>query len=137
MDTLRSLPRQPATAQPAARAAAQEDNDDADGQGEAEKTIDIFSEYQCRSNIPHARPHPGDIAEPASLAAIPLPLLTYTTAAFPPEVVTLSKLSALQLEGVLHACSKHCTYLPSGERERSSGPRCSGPAARSEEVCSQ
>lgn len=32
------------------------------------------------------------------------------------EVLAAGKLSALQLEGVMHACTKHLTWLPSGER---------------------
>lgn len=34
----------------------------------------VFSVYECRSAAAqHGKAHPGDIAEPASLAAIPLP----------------------------------------------------------------
>lgn len=60
-------------------------------------------------------PHPGDISEPASLAAVPLPASTYPLC-FPPSIIASGKLSALQLEGVLHAATKHLTWLPSGER---------------------
>lgn len=62
-----------------------------------------------------ALPHPGDIAESATLAAISLPPSTYPLA-FPPEVISSGKLSALQLEGIVQACTKHLTWLPSGER---------------------
>lgn len=35
---------------------------------------EVFATYDCRSAArDHGRQHPGDIAEPASLAAIPLP----------------------------------------------------------------
>ena len=36
--------------------------------------LQVFSVYECRSAAAqHGKEHPGDIAEPASLAAIPLP----------------------------------------------------------------
>lgn len=36
--------------------------------------VQVFSVYECRSAAAqHGKAHPGDIAEPASLAAIPLP----------------------------------------------------------------
>ena len=37
--------------------------------------------------------------------------------ALPPTVITEGKLSRLQLEGVLYACTKHQQVLPTGERE--------------------
>lgn len=79
--------------------------------------LQIFSSYTCRSlnHIVKAHPHPGDIAEPASLAAISLPPSTYPLA-FPPDIISSGKLSALQLEGIVQACTKHLTWLPSGER---------------------
>ena len=63
-------------------------------------------------------PTPGDTAEPSSLSAIPLPPTSYPLLeALAPEVLAAGKLSQLQLEGILYACAKHLTWLPSGERE--------------------
>jgi hypothetical protein len=64
-------------------------------------------------------PHPGDIAEAASLSTIQLPSTSYPLFdSLPADVVEQGKLSQLQLEGVLYACSKHQEILPSGQRER-------------------
>ena len=50
-------------------------------------------------------------------SAIRLPESTYPLwDALPPEVVEQGKLSQLQLEGVLYACTKHQQFLPTGER---------------------
>ncbi len=51
-------------------------------------------------------------------SAIQLPESTYPLwDALPPAVVADGKLSRLQLEGVLYACTKHQQLLPTGERE--------------------
>lgn len=51
-------------------------------------------------------------------SAILLPATDYPLwDAFPKGVVEDGKLSQLQLEGVLCACAKHQTFLPSGQRE--------------------
>ena len=58
-------------------------------------------------------------------SAIPLPPSDYPRwDALPPEVVSEGKLSQLQLEGILYACTKHCEILPSGERESSPALPC-------------
>ena len=77
----------------------------------------VFSTYEARSlpSYLNALPHPGDIAEPASLAAVPLPSTNYPLA-FPSDLIASGKLSAMQLEGTIHACTKHLSWLPSGER---------------------
>jgi hypothetical protein len=50
-------------------------------------------------------------------SAIPLPPSSYPLFdAYPDSVVQQGKLSQLQLEGVLYACSRHQQILPSGER---------------------
>lgn len=50
-------------------------------------------------------------------SAIPLPPSSYPLFdAYPEAVVQAGKLSQLQLEGVLYACSRHQQILPSGER---------------------
>jgi uncharacterized membrane protein YgcG len=50
-------------------------------------------------------------------SAIPLPPSSYPLFdAYPESVVQQGKLSQLQLEGVLYACSRHQQILPSGER---------------------
>eukprot|EP00775_Hariotina_reticulata_P007699 gene7699-7898_t len=77
---------------------------------------EIFTSYVCKS-IQRGRPHAGDIAEASSLSAIPLPPSGYPLwDALPCEVVDHGKLSQLQLEGVLYACTRHQQILPSGER---------------------
>lgn len=97
----------------------------------------VFSKYRCTS-IPTTvgKPHPGDIAEPASLryiirsvvhqhpvtttlpiSAVSLPPSTYPLLdALPPALVQQGALSRLQLEGVLYACTKHLQLLPTGQR---------------------
>ncbi len=53
----------------------------------------------------------------ANCSAIRLPESTYPLwDALPPEVVEQGRLSQLQLEGVLYACTKHQQFLPTGER---------------------
>jgi hypothetical protein len=50
-------------------------------------------------------------------SAIPLPPSDYPLFdAYPQAVVQQGRLSQLQLEGVLYACSRHQQILPSGER---------------------
>lgn len=79
---------------------------------------EVFATYTCRSSAAgHGQPHPGDIAEPSSLAAIPLPPTDYPLwDSLGGAVAAQGKLSQLQLEGVMYACAKHLTWLPSGER---------------------
>ncbi|KAL4533952.1 hypothetical protein Ndes2526B_g07167 [Nannochloris sp. 'desiccata'] len=87
-----------------------------EGLGDA-ASKEVFATYIARS-LPDsikALPHPGDIAEPASLAAVPLPKTDFPLA-FPEELVSSGKLSAMQLEGTIHAATKHLSWLPSGER---------------------
>lgn len=51
-------------------------------------------------------------------SAIKLPASDYPLwDAIPESVVAEGKLSQLQLEGVLYACTKHQQLLPSGERK--------------------
>lgn len=51
-------------------------------------------------------------------SAIALPTTSYPLwDSIPADVVTSGKLSQLQLEGVLYACTKHQQFLPSGERK--------------------
>lgn len=83
-----------------------------------ELSREVFATYTCRSSAAgHGQPHPGDIAEPSSLAAIPLPPTDYPLwDSLGGAVAAQGKLSQLQLEGVMYACAKHLTWLPSGER---------------------
>jgi hypothetical protein len=54
---------------------------------------------------------------PANCSAIPLPPSDYPLwDSLPAEVVEQGKLSQLQLEGVLYACTRHQQILPSGQR---------------------
>lgn len=91
------------------------ENEWEDGSGEVLSSA-VFQSYRCAS-LKEGRPHPGDIAEPASLAAIALPRNDYPLDAFPAEVITSGKLSSLQLEGMRYACERHRHWLPSGERQ--------------------
>ncbi len=51
-------------------------------------------------------------------SAIPLPDSTYPLwDSLPEETVDKGKLSQLQLEGVMYACTKHQQFLPNGHRE--------------------
>ena len=75
---------------------------------------DIFSPYKSSER---GITHPGDIAEPASLAAIRLPANSYPVfESLTDGIVDSGKLSALQIEGVRYACLKHLDLLPSGQR---------------------
>jgi hypothetical protein len=57
---------------------------------------------------------------PSSLyasSAVSLPPTTYPLwSSLPPELLDSGKLSQLQLEGILYACTRHQSWLPSGER---------------------
>ena len=53
----------------------------------------------------------------AVCSAIRLPESKYPLwDALPPDIIKQGKLSQLQLEGVLYACTKHQQFLPTGER---------------------
>lgn len=86
-----------------------------------EVEAEIFQNYACKSLegvtfasgcIPTA--HPGEIAESGLLASVPLPKLSYCTAALD-GCASRNVLSDLQIEGCLHACQRH-TALNSGVR---------------------
>ena len=51
--------------------------------------------------------------------------------ALPEEVINQGKLSQLQLEGVMYACSKHQEILPDGQRERTPSTCVDGKCERS------
>lgn len=60
---------------------------------------EVFAVYQCHSAAgQHGIEHPGDIAEPSSLAAIPLPPSDYPLWETLGDVAAAGKLSCLQLE---------------------------------------
>ncbi|KAK9798140.1 hypothetical protein WJX73_007295 [Symbiochloris irregularis] len=78
----------------------------------------VFASYKpsC-SAIDRGIIHPGDIAEATSLSAIKLPETTYPLwDSIPAGVIDSGKLSQLQLEGIICACTKHLQFLPNGER---------------------
>lgn len=104
---------------------------------------EIFTNYKP-SSINRGLPHPGSIAEATSLrcrpchipsshclrrvwalscytpacSAIQLPSTSYPLyESITDDIVDNGKLSQLQLESVLYACSKHLSFLPSGESE--------------------
>ncbi|CAN0020567.1 unnamed protein product [Pylaiella littoralis] len=82
-----------------------------------EVDAEVFSAYECRS-LPAelGNAHPGDISEPGLLAAVALPPPTYGSEAFDGTVIADTKLSRLQLEGVLYAAQRHTHILPDGKR---------------------
>ncbi|XP_033119248.1 protein FORGETTER 1-like isoform X2 [Anneissia japonica] len=85
--------------------------------GEESTSKEVFAVYKSPPILPGAKPHPGDIVEAASLADLPSPSPTYNLQdSLPSEIITSGKLSNLQLEGILYACQKHQTILPSGYR---------------------
>ena len=91
-------------------------NLDAELEEEEASVVDVFSQYNCNS-LNFGNPHPGLITEAGSLSAIKLPPATYPLPdAYTKEVISETKLSALQLEGVLFACQRHLQILPSQER---------------------
>ncbi|KAF8066309.1 strawberry notch-like protein [Scenedesmus sp. PABB004] len=68
-----------------------------DFSGNEEAQLEVFASYTCRSSARRGLPHAGDIAEPSSLSAIPLPPTTYPLwDALPEEIVSQGKLSQLQ-----------------------------------------
>ena len=72
---------------------------------------EVFSKYVCHS-LDFGREHPGEVAEPAGLALVPLPAPEFPIRdSLPPGVVEEGKLSCLQLEGVLYACQVSLSYL--------------------------
>ncbi|XP_078614112.1 uncharacterized protein LOC144883439 isoform X1 [Branchiostoma floridae x Branchiostoma japonicum] len=79
---------------------------------------EVFTTFKASvPTIPHAQPHPADIVEAGSLAAMALPPTDYPLAdTIPDDVITSGKLSALQLEGVIYACTRHQMVLPNGCR---------------------
>ena len=80
---------------------------------------DVFQKYQCLSSAAQlGLPHPGDISEPSSLASVLLPNNDYPLLESLPhdKLIKLGLLSQLQLEAIQAACSKHLSFLPSGER---------------------
>ena len=89
----------------------------ADGGGDVmhdeEVNVEVFDGY-CPS-IMFGRKHPGKVCESRVLASVRLPPLTYPCDGIQ-HMLDQDLLSSLQLEGVLFACQKHLSILPSGER---------------------
>jgi hypothetical protein len=86
-------------------------------------SAEVFAPYVARALTGElaavARPHPGDIAEAASLAAVAPSAAAgeYPLAASLGALAADGRLSALQLEGVAAACAAHLKRLPNGERD--------------------
>ncbi|KAK3286832.1 hypothetical protein CYMTET_5621 [Cymbomonas tetramitiformis] len=78
----------------------------------------VFSSYVCQGLASGLGiDHPGEISEASSLSAISLPPSSYPLwDALPEDIVNSGKLSRLQLEGVLFACSKHQEVLHDSQR---------------------
>jgi hypothetical protein len=77
---------------------------------------EIFSQYTCKSHK-FGNPHPGDITEASILGSVSLPPPAYPIErSLPAELIANTKLSCLQLEGVLFACQRHLRVFANGER---------------------
>ena len=75
---------------------------------------EVFSLYQYKEILKGCKPHPGDIVEAGSLAALAPPPVTYPLAdSLPEELITGGKLSSLQLEGIVYAVSILCFFSKS------------------------
>lgn len=74
-----------------------------------------WNTYVCKS-LSEGCPHPGEIVEPASLAAVLLPPLNYPILDSLKHQVEKGMISQLQLEGVAYACQKHQQVMPNGSR---------------------
>ena len=79
----------------------QDPDDDEDGG-------DTYQNY-TPSKVQEGQPHPDPVVESASLAAVEPPDVTYRHALR--DVVSLGKLSSLQLESVIYASQRHQTFL--------------------------
>lgn len=80
------------------------DSQELDDSFAEEVSKEVFAAYVCRSQS-RGLDHPGDIAEAASLAVIPLPACRFPLFdALPATIVEGGKLSKLQLEGKLDVC---------------------------------
>ena len=96
--------------------------DEEDGGVEDALSAEVFAPYVARALTGElaalARPHPGDIAEAASLAAVAPSAAAgaYPLAASLGALAAVGRLSALQLEGVAAAGAAHLKHLPNGER---------------------
>ena len=85
---------------------------DADAVGST--TTDIYANY--RPSFPNpGPPHPGDVAEAASLAATPAPKVAYEVA----QILTQGgRLSDLQLETIALAATRHLKVVPTAPPQR-------------------
>ncbi|XP_067930310.1 uncharacterized protein [Watersipora subatra] len=79
---------------------------------------EVFLPYVHRELVPGCMPHPGNIVEPASLAATgSVPEETADIVSTLPEsTISQGKLSSLQLESIIKASVRHRVILPNGER---------------------
>ncbi|KAK9863620.1 hypothetical protein WJX84_004264 [Apatococcus fuscideae] len=88
----------------------QDQNDLGDGLEEDNYTCVDTAELEKNGLIPH----PDKIAEAAALSSVTLPKTDYKLAL--PAHVLFNGISALQVQFLQLACTKHQTFLPSGER---------------------
>ncbi len=94
----------------AARTVAPETETD---DGEAESNT-LFVPYTC-AKLKGGKPHPAQIVESASMAAVLPPDITYRPH-LAPEIVTKGLLSDIQLERVIYAGQRHEQRLADGAR---------------------
>ncbi len=81
---------------------------------EEEAPAQVFAPYQV-ARLTGGRPHPAEIVEAASMAAVRPPIVTYRPT-LPPWVVEEGALSDIQLERVIYAGQRHEQRLPDGAR---------------------
>jgi predicted RNA methylase len=81
---------------------------------EEEAPAQVFAPYQV-ARLTGGRPHPAEIVEAASMAAVRPPIVTYRPT-LPPWVVQEGALSDIQMERVIYAGQRHEQRLPDGAR---------------------
>lgn len=101
------------------RSAAAGDDDDPDA-GDTDAYGDVFVDYKPGWHVEGTKPHPGDVVESQTLAAINVPRSSYVTAFELDDrlrpVITEGRLSALQLETVALCGARHLQRLRDGRR---------------------
>jgi hypothetical protein len=81
---------------------------------EGEEGETIFVSYEP-TKIKGGQPHPAQIVESASMAAVSSPDITYRPH-LPLRIITEGRLSAIQIERVIYAGQRHEQRLPDGSR---------------------
>jgi hypothetical protein len=90
-------------------AAPEAEADDAEAENDT-----LFVPYTC-AKLKGGMPHPAQIVESASMAAVVPPDISYRPT-LAPEIVTCGLLSDIQLERIIYAGQRHEQRLPDGSR---------------------